>query len=78
MATTDKTPSFARDIQPLFREDDREAMIYAFDLWDYTDVCTHAQVILERIEDGSMPCDEKWPKAQITLLRSWIDAEMPA
>jgi hypothetical protein len=78
MATTDKTPSFAQDIQPLFRQDDREVMIYAFDLWDYADVCTHADAILERIEDGSMPCDMEWSEAQITLLHSWIDAGMPA
>jgi len=35
MATVHSTPSFARDIRPLFREDDRESMKFAFDLWDY-------------------------------------------
>ncbi len=78
MTAADKPLSFARDIQPLFREDDREAMMFAFDLWDYNDVCTHAQVTLERLEDGSMPCDEEWPEEKITLFRSWIDAGMPA
>ncbi len=77
MATGDK-PSFARDIQPLFRQDDRDVMAYAFDLWDYNDVRMHAHSILERLEDGSMPCDEEWPEEQIMLFRSWIDTAMQA
>ncbi|HEX9134585.1 MAG TPA: hypothetical protein VF844_20030 [Ktedonobacteraceae bacterium] len=40
MANDDSTPSFARDIRPLFRESDRESMVFAFDLWDYNDVYT--------------------------------------
>ncbi len=76
MATTNSI-SFARDIQPLFREDDRDAMDYVFDLWDYNDVCTYAEDIHERLADGTMPCDEEWPDEQIALFRSWIDAGMP-
>ena len=78
MTPTNKIPSFAQDIQPMFREDDREAMDYAFDLWNYNDVRTHAQSILERIEDGTMPCDLAWTEEQITLLRSWINTGMAA
>jgi hypothetical protein len=70
--------SFARDIQPLFREDDRDAMDYIFDLWDYNDVCTYAEDILERLADGTMPCDEEWPDEQVALFRRWIEAGMPA
>lgn len=70
--------SFERDIKPLFREEDRDAMLYIFDLWEYNDVSTHADNILERIEDGSMPCDEEWPQEQIERLRSWIDSGKPA
>src|SRR5436305_15301647 len=55
MATENSVPSFARDIRPLFREDDRESMEFAFDLWNYQDVCEHAEDILERLTDGSMP-----------------------
>jgi hypothetical protein len=77
MANTTSTPSFAQDIQPLFREDDRDTMEYLFDLWDYDDVSTHAQRIFERLDDGSMPCDEPWPAEQINLFRRWIDAGMP-
>jgi len=35
MTTQESVPSFARDIQPLFRESDRASMEFAFDLWDY-------------------------------------------
>jgi hypothetical protein len=78
MAAVDSTPSFARDIQPLFREDDREAMDFVFDLWDYNDVRTNAQIILDRLEEGTMPCDEPWPDEHITLFRRWIEAGTPA
>jgi hypothetical protein len=76
MATADSTPSFARDIQPLFREDDRNAMDYVFDLWDYDDVRTYAQDILERLADGTMPCDEEWPDEQIAQFRRWVEGGM--
>ena len=78
MATIGNIPSFSRDIQPLFREIDRESMDFAFDLWDYQDVRTYAQDILERLEEGSMPCDGEWPEAQIARFQQWIDAGMPA
>src|SRR5260370_37516923 len=78
MTTAGSTPSFARDIQPLFRESDRESMDFAFDLWDYNDVRTHAEDILERLTEGSMPCDEEWPEEQISQFRNWVEAGMPA
>ena len=78
MTNQSSVPGFARDIQPLFREDDRDAMEFVFDLWNYQDVCDHATDILERIEDGSMPCDVAWPNDQIDLLRRWIAAGKPA
>ena len=40
MATEANFPSFARDIQPLFREKDRASMKRRFDLWNYRDVST--------------------------------------
>jgi hypothetical protein len=70
--------SFEKDIKPLFREEDRDAMDYIFDLWKYEDVSQHADLILERIEDGTMPCDEEWPQERIDLLRRWIDEGKPA
>ncbi len=78
MATAGSTPSFARDIRPLFRESDRDSMDFAFNLWDYNDVRTHAEDILERLSDGTMPCDGEWPEEQITQFRRWIEAGMPA
>ena len=69
---------FAADIQPLFREEDRDAMDFVFDLWSYDDVKSNAELILERIEDGTMPCDVTWDDASIQTLRDWIDAGCPA
>lgn len=71
-------PSFDTDIKPLFREHDRDEMDFAFDLWDYEDVKEHAQSILERIEDGTMPCDDPWPEERINVLRTWINEGMQA
>ncbi len=64
---------FEKDIKPLFREDDREAMEYAFDLWSYDDVKADAGLILERLEDQTMPCDAPWEEEKIQLFRGWIE-----
>jgi hypothetical protein len=69
--------SFESDIRPLFREEDAEAMSWAFDLAAYADVREHAEAIYDRLADGSMPCDEPWPEAQVKRFRDWIDAGMP-
>jgi hypothetical protein len=70
--------SFEQDIKPLFRERDRGAMLSVakFDLWSYADVSERSQAILGRLEDGSMPCDERWPEAQVDRFRDWIHAGM--
>ncbi|HEX4207332.1 MAG TPA: hypothetical protein VHZ51_24655 [Ktedonobacteraceae bacterium] len=78
MTTAQQGPSFARDIQPLFRESDRDAMDFVFDLWDYNDVREHAEDILDRLQDGTMPCDEEWPEERIEQFRQWIAAGAPA
>jgi len=78
MSAEDNMPSFARDIKPLFSEGDRYAMYFAFDLWNYHDVCTHAQNILKRLTDGTMPFNRKeWPEEQIAQFRLWGEAGMP-
>jgi hypothetical protein len=69
--------TFAKDIQPLFRESDRQAMESAFDLWSHADVSKHADAILERLRDGSMPCDGEWPSERIDLFAHWIAAGKP-
>lgn len=64
--------SFESEIRPLFREHDRTEMEWAFDLWDYDDVKDNAQSILERMEDGTMPCDEVWPEERLEVFRKWM------
>jgi len=71
-----ETPSFESDIRPLFRERDQHSMTFAFDLWAYEDVRAHADAILGRLRNGSMPCDGVWPDEQIQLFQRWIDAGM--
>jgi phage gp29-like protein len=78
LTTDDSTPGFARDIQPMFRDIDRRSMRFAFDLWNYEDVCTNAEAILERLNDGSMPCDEEWSNEQIEHFSRWVEGGMPA
>ena len=73
----DEPVSFEAHIKPLFREQDRKSMQFAFDLWDYTDVRDHADDIVERIQDGSMPCDEPWSEDRAALIARWVDAGMP-
>jgi truncated hemoglobin YjbI len=63
--TADAPLSFATHIRPLFRERDRGSMSFAFDLWSYDDVTRHADAILARLNEGSMPCDGAWPKEQL-------------
>lgn len=68
--------SFEADIKSLFRENpDRVAMraIAGFDLHRYEDVRDHADAILARLEDGSMPCDGSWSPDRIALFRKWIE-----
>ncbi|HEY3961644.1 MAG TPA: hypothetical protein VGL84_03900 [Gaiellaceae bacterium] len=66
--------TFETDIKPLFRQADRDAMKWAFDLWSEDDVRANADAILERIEDGSMPCDGEWPVEQTEQFRAWVSA----
>jgi len=65
--------SYKRDILPLFRQLDISQMLHYFDLSDYADVCEYAEAIYERVEDGSMPCDEPWSEESVALFRRWID-----
>jgi hypothetical protein len=72
----DGAPGFEADIRPLFRDKDRERMEWAFDLHDYGQVKENAPGILERLEDGDMPCDGAWPAEKIESFRSWIESGM--
>jgi hypothetical protein len=75
----DEELSYERDVKPLFRERDRGVMLSVakFDLWKRDDVAEHSQAILDRLEDGSMPCDRAWPKDQVELFRRWVEAGTP-
>jgi hypothetical protein len=70
-------PTFTADIRPLFRETDRYEMEFAFDLWDYEEVKKEAENILERVADGTMPCDEPWDTGRVELFRTWIEVGCP-
>jgi hypothetical protein len=68
--------SFATHIKPLFRERDRQSMSFAFDLWSYDDVRAQAAGILERLRDGSMPCDGAWSADRIEVFARWAGSGM--
>ena len=69
--------SFAADVKPLFREEDRSSMDFAFDPWSYDDVKANAALILKRVADGTMPCDETWSEHKVRIFRSWIAEGCP-
>jgi hypothetical protein len=70
--------SFERDIFPLFRARDIEAMSFAFDLSSHEEVCENAEEIHSRLADGTMPCDAPWSEGDVERVRRWIDAGMAA
>jgi len=74
----DQPIGFEQQIKPLFREGDRQSMKWAFDLWSYDDVARNGDAILERLRDGTMPCDDAWPDEQVALFQRWLDAGAPA
>jgi len=70
--------SFERDIRALFLPFDRDAMRFAFDLWLYQDVAENAEMILDRLEKGDMPCDRPWPPEHVALFQAWVAEGCPA
>jgi hypothetical protein len=74
---TSDAVSFDTEIRPLFRERDRESMLSHFDLWSHEDVSDHADAILTRLRDGTMPCDGAWPQAQVDLFERWAEEGKP-
>jgi hypothetical protein len=53
-------------------------MTFAFDLWSHDDVSQNADAILDRLEQGSMPCDGAWPTERVETFARWIAAGKPA
>lgn len=72
MTSPEQPSSFEVHIRPLFREVDREEMLWAFDLFDEADVRRNADDILERLEQGDMPCDEAWSDESVGQFRAWV------
>ena len=70
---SDESISFQRDIKPLFRESDVEAMRPRFDLSKYEDVKKYADSIYPRLKDGSMPSDGQWPRQDLDKFKNWMD-----
>ena len=73
----DEPVSYEAQIRPLFRERDRNSMLFAFDLWSFDDVTSQSGAIVGRLRSGTMPCDGGWPRAQVDAFQRWIDAGMP-
>jgi uncharacterized Fe-S cluster protein YjdI/CDGSH-type Zn-finger protein/truncated hemoglobin YjbI len=65
--------SFATHVKPMFRVKDRQSMLFAFDLWSYDDVRAHAADVLDRVANGTMPCDGAWPSDQVQAFRRWTE-----
>ena len=70
----DEAVGFEAHIKPLFREHDRTSMTFAFDLWSLADVQAHAAGILERLRNGTMPCDGAWPAEKTEVFRRWTES----
>lgn len=69
--------SFDEDIKPLFRERDRGAMSFMFDLWSYDDVSQNADQILTALRDGVMPCDGAWPSDRVDVFQRMVESGKP-
>jgi hypothetical protein len=69
--------SFAKDIRPMFRDTDVDAMKdFGLDLSSFADVKARAEGIYSTVHDGSMPCDKPWPKEQVARFKRWMDEGM--
>jgi hypothetical protein len=68
------TVSFETYVKPLFRSRDRESMIFALDLWSPADVQAHAVAILDRLRNGTMPCDGAWEPEKTDLTERWAES----
>ncbi|MGV9386469.1 CDGSH iron-sulfur domain-containing protein [Nonomuraea sp. NPDC003707] len=73
----DEPLSFEAHIKPLFRAQDRRSMSFAFDLWSHEDVSRHAEAILDRLREGTMPCDGAWPQEWIDAFARWVKTGKP-
>jgi hypothetical protein len=77
LPAADQPVSFAQHIKPLFRPTDRQSMAFAFDLWDIDEVRSNADAILDRLREGTMPCDGRWSSDKVELFGRWIATGKP-
>jgi CDGSH-type Zn-finger protein/truncated hemoglobin YjbI/ferredoxin len=70
----DEAVSFEAHVKPLFRSRDRDSMLFAFDLRVRADVQAHATDILDRLRNGTMPCDGAWPGEKVDVFRRWTES----
>jgi hypothetical protein len=70
--------SFERDIRPLFRDKDRNRMLFKFDLFKYDDVKQNAGDILDVVSSGRMPCDIPWDSSKVAKFKDWMDGGLIA
>jgi CDGSH-type Zn-finger protein/truncated hemoglobin YjbI/ferredoxin len=70
----DETVSFEANVKPLFRERDRKSMSFAFDLYSPDDVQANAAAILDRLRNGTMPCDGAWPPEKVEVFQRWTES----
>jgi len=49
---------------------------FGLDLSSHSDVKAQAEGVYSRLVDGSMPCDEAWPKDRIAIFKRWMDEGM--
>jgi CDGSH-type Zn-finger protein/truncated hemoglobin YjbI len=68
------TVSFDAHIKPMFRSKDRNSMKFAFDLWSCADVQANASEILDRLRNGTMPCDGAWPDEKVDVFKRWSES----
>jgi len=72
-----ETVTFENHIKPLFRAQDRKSMRFAFDLWAHDDVTHRAGAILDRLRNGTMPCDGAWESDKVNTFSRWVEGGCP-
>ncbi|MDQ2744455.1 MAG: CDGSH iron-sulfur domain-containing protein [Chloroflexota bacterium] len=76
LPAADEPVRFEKHVKQMFRQRDRQSMKFAFDLWAHADVKEHADEIMKRLHNGSMPCDGAWPKEKVDVFQRWVDSGM--
>jgi hypothetical protein len=73
-------PSFARDIRPLFTQEDIEHMLAVdptLNLGSYDSVKAHATAIHTMVSAGRMPPGRPWPQEEVDKFKQWMDQNYP-